>query len=512
MEGFASGVTASTEAPRRGRVGLKMLARGVAAVVLILATMLGSLGNVAAAPPEAAPSESVEFSMPNGWFYTQTNGRGGGSGLGYSVMDDSNAQFWSAFRRLGGVNAIGYPVSRRFEWKGLISQAFQKVVLQWQPSTGQVAFVNVFDEMTSAGKDRWLKDERSTPERLVLAENGVSWDQIVNNRLSFLEANPAIKSHYFATSDYLSRYGLPTSRVEDLGNAYVIRLQRAVMQQWKVNVPWARAGDVTVANGGDIGKESGLFPESALKIEGSASTAVSSPGANATPRNPRALTVVIDAGHGGSESGAIHRFADGSIVYEKDVNLRVATMLGNELFRLGYNVVMTRRADTRVNGSGDITNDRLVNLNDDLQARVDIANNSGADIFVAVHHNGSGTADMRGTEVYYCDARPFSNDSRDLAMNLQAGLIRSFREAGYPAIDRGYKVDSKALGAGRHYYLLGPKSSRLARPSSMPSIIGEALFVSNDQEANLLRQEGFLAAEARGYVHGINAYFASRGK
>ena len=59
-------------------------------------------------------------------------------------------------------------------------------------------------------------------------------------------------------------YGLPTSRVVDNGNHNVIRLQRAVIQQWKVDVPWARAGPVTVANGGDVGKEAGLFPAGAI--------------------------------------------------------------------------------------------------------------------------------------------------------------------------------------------------------------------------------------------------------
>ena len=60
------------------------------------------------------------------------------------------------------------------------------------------------------------------------------------------------------------RRELPTSRVEDFGNVLVIRTQRAVFQQWKEDVPWANAGEVTIANGGDITKELGLFPSEAL--------------------------------------------------------------------------------------------------------------------------------------------------------------------------------------------------------------------------------------------------------
>ena len=41
--------------------------------------------------------------------------------------------------------------------------------------------------------------------------------------------------------------------------------QRAVIQQWKVDVPWARAGETTVANGGDVAKEAGLLPQDATQ-------------------------------------------------------------------------------------------------------------------------------------------------------------------------------------------------------------------------------------------------------
>jgi len=48
-----------------------------------------------------------------------------------------------------------------------------------------------------------------------------------------------------------------------MGNHFAVRLQRAVIQLWKVDVPWAKAGETTVANGGDVAKEAGLFPPDA---------------------------------------------------------------------------------------------------------------------------------------------------------------------------------------------------------------------------------------------------------
>ena len=86
----------------------------------------------------------------------------------------------------------------------------------------------------------------------------------MRDRLALLDANQAIIERYYAAPEPLLQYGLPTSRVEDYGNVLVIRTQRAVFQQWKEDVPWAKAGEVTIANGGDIAKELGLFPEDAM--------------------------------------------------------------------------------------------------------------------------------------------------------------------------------------------------------------------------------------------------------
>ncbi|MBM4419790.1 MAG: hypothetical protein FJ033_16015 [Chloroflexi bacterium] len=52
--------------------------------------------------------------------------------------------------------------------------------------------------------------------------------------------------------------------MEDMGNHFAVRLQRAVIQLWKVDVPWAKAGETTVANGGDVAKEAGLVRADAL--------------------------------------------------------------------------------------------------------------------------------------------------------------------------------------------------------------------------------------------------------
>ena len=206
----------------------------------------------------------ADFPIPNGHFFTQTNGRPLGTGsLGFAVTNAEDILFWDTWQQ-SGLENIGYPISQRFMWKGFLTQAFQKAAFQWQPGKG-IFFINVFDELHDAGFDPWLLAFRSTPPQLDPSfDAGKTWEQIVQDRLALLDADPGVKARYFAAPDPLLLFGLPTSQVRDLGNVVAIRTQRAVIQRWKVDVPWARAGEVTVANGGDIARELGLFPAEVL--------------------------------------------------------------------------------------------------------------------------------------------------------------------------------------------------------------------------------------------------------
>jgi spore germination protein YaaH len=219
--------------------------------------------------PASAPAGVADWPVPGGQFFTQTSGRPDASPpKGYSVTDANGVRFWTEFQRLGGVQGVGYPASQRFQWDGFATQVMQKAVFQWRPEVGGVYFVNVFDEMSRAGKDDWLLSVRSTPRPLPPSfDAGKPFAEASAMRLALLEANGAIRARYYAVADPLNQYGLPTSRVEDMGNAHVIRLQRAVIQQWKVDTPWAKAGEVTVANGGDVAKEAGMFGDDKILLE-----------------------------------------------------------------------------------------------------------------------------------------------------------------------------------------------------------------------------------------------------
>ncbi len=204
--------------------------------------------------------------------------------------------------------------------------------------------------------------------------------------------------------------------------------------------------------------------------------------------------IFVDAGHGGSEIGAAHADASGrEDLIEKDVNLAIALRLAAMLRTAGYSVAMTRTSDTRPVPDGPLAAD--------LQARADLANQAGADLFISIHHNGSNDPTMRGTEVYYCAERPFSADNRRLASLLEEALVRNLRQAGYDTIERGVKDDA-VIG---HIAVLA--QNNLARPTTMPGVLGEALFLSNDHDAAALARPEVQEAIARGYCEAIQAYF-----
>jgi hypothetical protein len=202
---------------------------------------------------------SADYDIPGGHFFTQTNGRTD-SAAGFSVTDSGGIPLWTSFNRLGGVGVLGYPVSRRFEMDGFTLQAFQKAILQWRPDRQGFAFLNTFDVLHDRGRDGWLQVYRQTPPPADwAADSGLPWERVVQRHVALLDEAPApLKDAFLGEPDWLDHYGLPVA-LDDTPAGVVVRAQRAALQFWKVAVPWAAAGSVTVANGGDLAKEAGVF-------------------------------------------------------------------------------------------------------------------------------------------------------------------------------------------------------------------------------------------------------------
>jgi len=219
-------------------------------------------------------------------------------------------------------------------------------------------------------------------------------------------------------------------------------------------------------------------------------------GGNPTPQapQPNGKTIFIDPGHGSTDTGAVHKDANGNVdLTEADVNLAISLKLADMLRQNGYNVVMSRtdnHAPAMDQGTAA-----------DLQARIDEANAAGADLFICVHNNATGSPNAEGTEVYYCSNRSFSADNIRLAKLVDQGIVNSLHQAGYNAKDEGAQDDA-SFG---HFAVLAP--SNTDRPTKMPGIIGESLYMTNDQDAAKLHQPQIQQAIAQGYLQGIQAYF-----
>jgi hypothetical protein len=213
------------------------------------------------------PQQDPDYDVADGHFFTQTNGRKD-SPSGFSVTNEGGVPLWTAFRNLGGADVLGYPVTRRFEMDGFVVQGFQKSVLQWRPDQKGFAFLNTFDVLHDRGRDAWLQVYRQTPPPVDnAADTGLSFERVTARHVALLDNVPAaLKTQFLADPDWLDHYGLPVA-IQDVSNSVVVRAQRASLQYWKEAVPWAAQGSVTLANGGDLAKEAGVFPWLAVTPE-----------------------------------------------------------------------------------------------------------------------------------------------------------------------------------------------------------------------------------------------------
>lgn len=184
-------------------------------------------------------------------------------------------------------------------------------------------------------------------------------------------------------------------------------------------------------------------------------------GGNAQAANFR--TVVIDPGHGGHDNGG-----QWGRVYEKHLALDTATRLEANLKRLGYQTVLTRRSDYFIS----------------LPQRVATANRYRNAIFVSIHYNYTWKEQVSGLETFY-----YNSEGQRLAQMVQSSLVRSTR-----TVDRNAKF--------ARFYVI--------RNTTLPSILVEGGFVSNESERNRMKSAYFREAIARGITEGIQRYRRSR--
>lgn len=216
--------------------------------------------------------------------------------------------------------------------------------------------------------------------------------------------------------------------------------------------------------------------------------------ASPLPLSPSTLNqaiITIDPGHGGTATGAVNSFNDGTQVLEKEANLAIALKLRDLLIAEGIpssNIWMTRKNDIDVS----------------LAYRSDLATASGGHLFVSIHNNASSLPDVYGTETYYqCGKEQTENTktkSKTLADLIQQNLLTSINSSTCAQRSDGDRGVKCRLGSKRedYYYVL--------RNTFIPAILAECVFVSNEVEGKCLQSDSFQQLLAEGIRNGIMAY------
>jgi N-acetylmuramoyl-L-alanine amidase len=216
--------------------------------------------------------------------------------------------------------------------------------------------------------------------------------------------------------------------------------------------------------------------------------------------------IVIDPGHGGHDPGAM-----GKGVTEAELVLDVALRLEKLLQKLpGIDVVLTRRTDDFVS----------------LQERTAIANREGADLFLSIHANASESGQARGVETYFLN---FANNLSAAAVAARENAASGQAMGALPDIVKAIALNNKLdesrdlatfvqrsmierlRGANKSVKDLGVKQAPFVVliGAAMPSVLAEVSFVTNAQDAKLLRSSPYRQRIAEALVNAVRKYQTS---
>ncbi|NHN30100.1 N-acetylmuramoyl-L-alanine amidase [Paenibacillus agricola] len=199
----------------------------------------------------------------------------------------------------------------------------------------------------------------------------------------------------------------------------------------------------------------------------------------AFPTSSWAIKIVIDPGHGGSDSGAVG--VNG--LYEKTVNLDISAKLKTMLIEHGYEAAISREDDSFLT----------------LQERVEFTNQQQADLFVSVHANAMpGNAKTRGALILYHDNSYQQEDYP--ASPEMTELTPQSRE--FAQVVLGHFVDA----TGMENRGLVKSAVYVVRMGTIPSILVETGFLTNRQDAALLATDEVRTGMAEAIAQGIKAY------
>lgn len=181
--------------------------------------------------------------------------------------------------------------------------------------------------------------------------------------------------------------------------------------------------------------------------------------------------IVIDAGHGGWDPGKVS--SEG--VNEKDINLEIATVLKDYFEQSGAIVSITRIEDSALDE----------NKRQDLKKRLELANKENVDVFISIHQNSFPQESVKGAQVFYYKN---SENGKLVAECIQNRLKQVVDED-----------NNRVAKENSSYYLL--------KNTSIPSVIVECGFLSNNAENKKLQDKEYQKKVAWALYMGVLDYF-----
>lgn len=194
-------------------------------------------------------------------------------------------------------------------------------------------------------------------------------------------------------------------------------------------------------------------------------------------------TIVVDAGHGGEDGGAVG--VNGLV--EKDINLAIALALAENLKANNFQVILVRDGDYSV---GDQSLSTVAERKrSDTKNRVRLVEETGECLLVSIHQNQFSQSQYNGAQMFYSPNNP---ESAQLAECIRESVVSSLQ----PDNTRQNKE------AGEEIYLL--------THCQVPAVLVECGFLSNPEEATLLSQEAYQQDMAAAIYNGIVSFLEQR--
>lgn len=195
--------------------------------------------------------------------------------------------------------------------------------------------------------------------------------------------------------------------------------------------------------------------------------------------NNRIPTIIIDAGHGGEDGGAVG--IDGTV--EKQLNLEIALKLNDILSVFGYETRMVRISDVSIyNGNPQTLREKKVS---DIRNRAAIMEEYENCLYVSIHQNKYGDSSIWGAQTFYS---PNDNESKRLAQFIQSSIATELQPSNKRLIKQ----------SGTSIYVL--------YNATKPAVMVECGFISNHNELSQLKSEDYQSKMAFSIMSGMINY------